>query len=309
MTVLVVVIDSNNFLVKGILKKLIKYAKPSIWSYEEMLSRSKKDNTSKKVFYLTPAGDKILVSKVKKLIKDNRLKVINSLDLQLFDKPQFDEIFARNNINYPDSILTKSSAEAVDFISKHETAIIKLRNDCGGSGHFIVNDRYAYSSGGKKYFLNFLDGCFTERREIFRKNLFVSPPFYIQKFIIPDNHSVWRAYIVGSEVKFFSTRKRDFYENLGDYIINVAKGAKYYFPDGDHEVEKLCDKFAKSINLEIGAIDFIFHKGVPYFLEVNCEGVWFLICRKFYESPYYNSKKHNLDKFITEHLGEFDKKA
>jgi len=296
---LVVVIDKDNFLAKDILKKLFKCAKPSIWSYEKLLNR--KNDVSKKVFYLTPAGDKVLISKVKKLTDEKGLRIINSLDLQLFDKPQFDEIFARNNVNYPNSILTRSSAEVVDFVDKHKIAIIKARNDCGGSGHFIINDRYAYS-GSKKYFLNFLGSDFTDKREIFRENLFVSPPFYIQKFLVPDDRSVWRAYVVNYEVKFFSIRKRDFYENLGDYIINVAKGAKYYFSDGNYEVKRLCDKFAKSINLEVGAIDFIFHKGVSYFLEVNCEGIWILICRKFYESHDYDPKKHNLDKLIAEYI-------
>lgn len=304
MSKVVFVVDEKNFFTKEILKKLIGLLRIEIWSYEEFL---RSDQVSEKIFYLTPVGDKVLVSKVKKLIEESRLKIINPMELQLFDKPQFDEIFAKNGVIYPQSIITRSSAEAADFIRKHRIAIIKSRNDCGGAGHFIVRDGLAYL-GNKKLFLNFEEGM-DEKRETARNNLFVSPPFYIQKFLLPDDNCVWRAYVVDLDVKFFSVRKRDFYESLGDYIINVTRGAKYYFSEGDSLTRKLCNDFSKAIGLQIGAIDFIFHQGTPYFLEVNCEGIWILVCRKFYEYPEYNPKRHNLDRFISEFLFDLSKKA
>lgn len=301
----ILVMDEKNFLLKDILKNLLKLLKPSIWSYEQFL---RGDKVLEKIFYLTPVGDKVLVSKVKKLIEESQLRIINPIELQLFDKSQFDEIFAKSGVVYPESIVTKSSVEAMDFIRKHKIAIIKSRNDCGGSGHFVVRDGLA-CFGKKRLLLNFEEGM-GGKREVARDNLIISPPFYIQKFLLPDDNCVWRAYVVGSEVKFFSVRKRDSYESDGDYVINVARGAKYYFPQQDESLARnLCNSFAKNIGLQIGAIDFIFHQGSPYFLEVNCEGIWILICRKFYEYPEYNPKKHNFDKFISEFLFDLSKKA
>lgn len=304
MSMLILVVEEKNFFVKDILKNLIKLLRPEIWPYEEFLRIAR---PSEKIFYLTPVGEETLVSKVKKLIEERCLKIINPIELQLFDKPQFDEIFAKNGVIYPESIVTRSSVDAMDFIRKHKIAIIKSRNDCGGAGHFIVKDGLAYF-GKKRLFLNF-EGRMDEKREIAMGNLHVSPPFYIQKFLLPDDNCVWRAYVVGLEVKFFSVRKRNSYERLGDYVINVTMGARYYFQEGDSLVKKLCNNFANDIGLQIGAIDFIFHKGNPYFLEVNCEGIWILICRKFCEYHGYNQKRHNLDKFISEFLFDLSKKA
>ena len=300
----VLVVDEKNFLTKDILKNLLKVLNPAIWSYEKFLHHTW---VSEKIFYLTPVSREFLIPKVKKLAEEINTRIINPIELQVFDKPQFDEIFAKNEVIYPTSIMTRSSVEAMNFIRKHRIAIIKSRNDCGGSGHFIVRDGWAYL-GKKRFFLNFEEGM-DGKRKIERDNLLVSPPFYIQKFLLPDDGCVWRAYVVGSDVKFFSVRKRDYYENIGDYVINVARGAKYYFLEGDPLTRKICNDFAKTTKLQVGAIDFIFHEGTPYFLEVNCEGAWILICRKFYEYLEYNPKKHNFDKFIFEFLFDLSKKA
>jgi len=302
---LILVLDEKNFLIKYILKNLIEYARPAIWPYDKFLhDKHSLHSLSEKVFYLTPVGSVAVISKIKKIIENKMPRIINPLNLQILDKPGFDKVFAENGMPHPESILAKSSVEAMNFIRKHRVCIIKSRNDCGGSGHFVVRDGLAYL-GGKRFFLNFEEGTY-EKREIAKDNLLVCPPFYMQKFLLPDDNSVWRAYIVGRRTIFFTIRKRDSYESLGEYIINVARGAKYYFPKNDLAVKEACDRFAETISLEIGAIDFVFHQGNPYFLEVNCEGIWILICRKFYEYLGYDPQKHNLDRFILEY---FNKKA
>jgi len=302
MSKLIVVADDGNFLVRDLLKKLFEYANPKILSYKDFFQNGREHPGRK--FYLTPTSDLFLISRVKFFAEEKRLKLINPIDLQLFDKPRFDSIFSKHSVPYPKSILTRSSRDAMNFIRKYHFAIIKERNMCGGSGHFIVSPRWAYS-GKNKYFLNLVDGGLCGKKEITEDNLYVSSPFYMQEFLIPDDCAVWRAYIVGGQVKFFATRKMDDYGKLGDYIINVAKGAKYYFPeenDVSKETRDLCNTFSASIGLGVGAIDFIFYKNKPYFLEVNCEGIWILICRKFYESPDYDPNKHDLDRFIVEHF-------
>lgn len=292
--------DRNNFFSDDIFGKLEKLSGIDSWTYEEFFNKTKKE-LSGGVFYLTPMSDTRLIDSIKSFIKSDKIKTVNPLHLQLADKPTIDNIFLKLDIPHPKGILTNDCLTAQEFIKKHRMVIIKSVNDCGGSGHFIVRGNSAYW-GNKKYFLNWQNDK-TSKREILKGNLLLSPPFYIQEFLYPDNNSVWRAYIIGREVKFFSIRKRRVCKNLGDYVINVAKGAQYFFEERDNFALKLmCQKFSEVVNLEVGAIDIIFHKNKPYFLEVNCEGIWVSICRKFYECPDYNFQKHNLDWFIAEYL-------
>lgn len=300
MSKIILLKDKNNFFTDEIFGKLIKIANIKPCFYEEFLSKTKKE-LSEKVFYLTPVSDVCQIAIIENFIENKKIKTVNPFNLQIADKPTIDNLFSKLDIPHPKGILTNDCLLAQEFIKKHKIAIIKSVNDCGGSGHFIVRENMAYL-GNKKYFLNWQNDK-TAKREIVKDNLFLSPPFYIQKFLYPDDDSVWRAYVVGREVKFFSIRKRRVCKNLGDYVINVAKGAQYFFEERDNSALKLmCQKFSEAVNLEVGAIDIIFHKNKPYFLEVNCEGIWVSICRKFYECPDYNSQKHNFDGFIWEYL-------
>lgn len=298
MSEIILLKDKDNFFTDDILGRLIKLSDLESWPYKKFFIKNNKE-LSGKVFYLTPISTNLIPS-LRGFIENNKINTINPFSLQIADKPAIDNIFLELGIPHPPGIITDDCLVAQEFIKKHRTAIVKSVNDCGGSGHFIVRENLAYLQD-KKYFLNFEDKK-TGKREITMNNLHISPPFYIQKFLYPDDNCVWRAYVVGQEVKFFSVRKRENYRNIGDYVINVAKGAKYFLKEGENNLRALCNRFSETVSLDVGAIDIIFHKGRPYFLEVNCEGVWMLICRKFYECSNYNSQKHNFDRFIKDYL-------
>ena len=114
---------------------------------------------------------------------------------------------------------------------------------------------------------------------------------------------VLRAYIIDSQIAFWTERYRDRYSRPSDWIINIGLGAKYRFlHDTSEETKKVALRTAEVIGFRIGVVDLIrTGSDGPYVLEVDTDSYHMIIDRQFKYIPEYRDF-FNLDRYIAEAL-------
>jgi len=114
---------------------------------------------------------------------------------------------------------------------------------------------------------------------------------------------VLRAYIIDSQIAFWTERYRDRYSRPADWIINIGLGAKYRFlHDASEETKKVALRTAEVIGFRIGVVDLIrAGTGGAYVLEADTDSHRMIIDRQFKHIPEYRDF-FNLDRYIAEAL-------
>ena len=133
-------------------------------------------------------------------------------------------------------------------------------------------------------------------------------PFYLQRLIgdqfagqfLPGQ--MLRAYVVDGQIGFWTERYRDHYRRPSDWIINVARGAKYRFVlNVSEEAKKLALRAADVVGARVAAVDILRSSAGLRVLEVDTDGYHMMIDRQFKLIPDYRGF-FNLDRFIAEAL-------
>jgi len=240
-----------------------------------------------------------------------RIDVATSFAVQdlCWDKVATQERLLDRGLPVPETLMSAEPAEVYEFVRAHGFAILKERFSCGGQGHVVVwfeGDQLVADSGSHQYPLHLV----TEgTRRLHGDGLVYPAPFYVQRLVADVGPrgvtpgQVLRAYIVDNHVIFWSERYRDRYQRPSDWLINVARGAKYRFVlSVSEEVRKVALRSAEVIGMRIGAVDVIRTGSQgPYVLEVDTDGYHMMIDRQFKEIPEYR-EFFDLDRYIAEAL-------
>lgn len=295
MKTLIVAIDRGNFFIEDLIKRICKYAHVKKVFYDEIRSLE----INKELIYTTPISD--MGWRLRDFLKSHR--VVNPLDMQdcFISKPCTDSLMMSYGFSVPKNTVADSLEELTNFINKNGIVILKQQDKCGGVGHFILKDDKAYA-GTRAY--NWMASMKLKKSLILNDRLLLAPPFYLQQFLPPDNDEIWRAYVVGNEVKFLSTRKRKEIRFLGEYVINVCKGAEYnlFEKSANEKVTDFASSILERIKIDVGTIDILIYDQRCYILEIDCDGVHTMICRDFYDAPSYDPSKFDLDLQIMDWL-------
>jgi hypothetical protein len=240
-----------------------------------------------------------------------RIDVATSFAVQdlCWDKVATQERLLDRGLPVPETLMSAEPAEVYEFVRAHRFAILKERFSCGGQGHVVVwfeGDQLVGDSGSHQYPLHLV----TEgTRRLYGDGLVYPAPFYVQRLVADVGPrgvtpgQVLRAYIVDNHVIFWSERYRDRYQRPSDWLINVARGAKYRFVlSVSEEVRKVALRSAEVLGMRIGAVDVIRTGSQgPYVLEVDTDGYHMMIDRQFKEIPEYR-EFFDLDRYIAEAL-------
>lgn len=227
-----------------------------------------------------------------------RAQLVNSIAAQdlCWDKIATQERLVQRGIPTPDTLVTQNPEEVLSFVKKHEFAVLKEPRSCGGYGHFILwlddSGKLAADCGSHQYHLKLKP---SGRARLQEANLQLPAPFYVQRMIGlygprgVQPPQVLRAYVVDSEVVLTTERYRERYERPSDWIVNVARGARYRFVlNLSAELNKLAVRAAESVGTRVAAVDIVrTGGGGPYVLEVDTDGYHMFIDRQFKEIPEY----------------------
>lgn len=239
-----------------------------------------------------------------------RVDIVNSMAAHeiCWDKLVTQERLVNRGVPVPDTLLTSDPAEVYEFVRRHELAILKEISSCGGQGHIVVwieDGRLVGDAGSHQYELD-LAPSGTQR--LFDRRLTYPAPYYLQR-LMGDHHmgdfqpgQLLRAYVVDGQVAFWTERYRDHYRRPSDWIISVARGAKYRFVlNVSEEAKKLALRAAEVVDARVAAVDILRATAGLRVLEVDSDGYHMMIDRQFKTVPDYRDF-FNLDRFIAEAL-------
>jgi glutathione synthase/RimK-type ligase-like ATP-grasp enzyme len=240
-----------------------------------------------------------------------RIDIATSFAVQdlCWDKVATQERLLDRGVPVPETLMSAEPAEVCEFVRAHGFAILKERFSCGGQGHIVMwfeGDQLVGDCGSHQYPLQLV----TEgTRRLYGERLVYPGPFYVQRLVADlgprgvTPGQVLRAYVVDNHVVFWSERYRDRYQRPSDWLINVARGAKYRFVlSVSEEVRKVALRSAEVIGMRIGVVDVIRTGSQgPYVLEVDTDGYHMMIDRQFKEIPEYR-EFFDLDRYIAEAL-------
>jgi glutathione synthase/RimK-type ligase-like ATP-grasp enzyme len=226
-----------------------------------------------------------------------------------WNKMATQERLVQRGVPVPDTLISDSPADVIEFVRTHELAILKQAHSCGGQGHLVVwleDDALVGDCGSHRYALDLVSGG---RRRLRNDRLSYPSPFYLQRLVsdvtprgvVPGQ--ILRAYVVNREIVAWTERFRDRYTRPSDWIISHAAGAKYRFIHTvSDEAKKAALRAAEAVGARICAVDMIRTvRGGIYVLEVDCDGVHMFIDRSFKEAPEYR-EFFNLDRYIAQAL-------
>jgi len=239
--------------------------------------------------------------------------LVNSLAAHelCWDKIATTSRLLERGVAMPATLVTSDPAEARDFVREHGYAILKEPRSCAGQGHLVVfaadQGTIAGEAFGRRYLVELAAG---ERRRLEHGVLTCPPPFYLQRLVADVGRGgvlrpaqMLRAYIVDSQLVFWTERYRERVRRPSDFIVNVAFGARYrLLPDASTAARKLAMRAAEVLGVRIGAVDLVRTGSEgPYALAVDTDGPHMMIDRSFKGLPEYRHT-FDLDDFIAEIL-------
>ena len=114
---------------------------------------------------------------------------------------------------------------------------------------------------------------------------------------------ILRAYVIDSQIVFWTERYREHSARPSDWIISVGRGARYRFVlSVSEEAKKIAVRTAEVIGLRAGAVDLIRTGSQgPYVLEVDADSHHMMIDRQFKHIPDYR-EFFNFDRHLAEAL-------
>jgi glutathione synthase/RimK-type ligase-like ATP-grasp enzyme len=238
-------------------------------------------------------------------------ELVNSFAVQdlSWDKIATQELLLDRGVPVPDTLVSSEPTDVHHFVHQHGFAILKERHGCGGQGHIVLwfeGEDLVGDCGSHQYQMDLVPHG---ERRLEGVRLIYPGPFYVQRLIADiglhrmSPGQVLRAYIVDSQIAFWTERYRDRYDRPSDWIINVGLGARYRFLQNiSEEAKKIAVRSAEVTGMRVGVVDLIRTGSMgPYVLEVDTDGHHMLIDRQFKHIPDYRDF-FNFERFIAEAL-------
>jgi len=225
-----------------------------------------------------------------------------------WDKIATQEVLVKRGVPVPDTVISSEPEDVLQFVAEHEFAVLKQRHGCGGQGHLVVwfeDGELVGDSGSHQYRIKLASHG---RLHLAGDQLTYPGPFYAQRLVADVDRrlspcQILRAYIVDSQIAFWTERYRDQYLRPSDWIVSAGRGAKYRFlHDLSEEAKKVAIRSAEVIGIRAGAVDLVRTGSAgPYVLEVETDGHHTFVDRQFKHLPEYRDF-FNLDRYIAEAL-------
>lgn len=229
-----------------------------------------------------------------------RADVVNPMPVHAlcWDKIAAAQRLHERGIAMPETLITMDPDEARAFVLHHQHAILKEPRSAGGHGHVVLfadaDGTIAGEVPGRRYvFEPVLSGV---GRQLRHGVLSCPPPFYLQRLIADVGRGnvlragqILRAYVVDSQIAFWSERRRDKIRRPADFIVSATFGARYHFVRAVSDaVETLARRTAEALGVRVGAIDVIRagDQG-PFVLEADTDGQHLFVDRSFKQLPDY----------------------
>jgi glutathione synthase/RimK-type ligase-like ATP-grasp enzyme len=240
-----------------------------------------------------------------------RAEIFTSFAVQelCWDKLATQERLLERGVPVPDTLVTSEPADVLDFVRRHGFAILKERFSCGGHGHIVVwfeNDDLVGDSGSHQYRIELVSSGVRQ----LRGDRFTYPaPFYLQRLVADVGPraltpgQILRAYVIDSQIVFWTERYRERYIRPSDWIVNVSRGARYRFVlSVSEEMQKIAVRTAEVIGMRAGVVDLIRtgNQG-PYVLEADTDSTHMIIDRQFKQIPEYR-EFFDFDRYLAEAL-------
>ncbi len=240
-----------------------------------------------------------------------RAEIVTSFATQdlCWDKLATQERLRDRGLPVPDTLVSTDPQECRDFVARHGFALLKERFGGAGQGHIVVwleDGRLLGDGGSHEYTMELV----TEgERHLDGERLVYPGPFYLQRLVADGGPrgvtpgQVLRAYVVDNHVPFWTERFRDHYERPADWIINVARGAKYRFVQNvSEEAKKIALRCVEVAGLRVGVVDMIRTGSQgPYVLGIVTDSCHMVIDRQFKQIPEYRDF-FDLDRYIADLL-------
>jgi hypothetical protein len=239
-----------------------------------------------------------------------RAEVTTSFAVQdlCWDKIATQEILLKRGVPVPDTVITSEPEDVHQFVRQHEFAVLKERHGCGGQGHLVIwfeGDELVGDSGSHRYKI---DLVYQGRRQLVGEQLTYPAPFYVQRLVADFGRrlspgQVLRAYIIDSQIAFWTEHYRDHYLRPSDWIISAGRGARCrILQDLSEEAKKIAIRSAEVVGIRTGAVDLVRTGSAgPYVLEVETDSYHMFIDRQFKQIPEYRDF-FNFDRYIAEAL-------
>lgn len=226
-----------------------------------------------------------------------------------WDKIATQERLLGRGLSMPATVITSQPRDVAEFVRRHEYAIIKHPSSCGGSGHFVVwyeDGELLADCGSHRYRMQLV----AAGEPSLTGDLFALPaPYYVQRLVGERGRKglqppqVLRAYIADEQVRFWTERYRDSYARPSDFIVNLARGARYrMLHEVSEDARKAAVRAADILGMRFGAIDFVrTSQDGPLILEAECDSYHVAVDRQFKQLPEYRDV-HDFDTFIAQAL-------
>ncbi len=254
-----------------------------------------------------PGPDMVPPAVVRRLCP--RAELVTSFAAQdlCFDKLATLERLLDRGLPLPETLVTHDPDEVRHFVHLHRYAVMKEHHSSAGQGHLVLwieDGELMGDSGSHRYVLALTaDG----RRALHGERLSYPAPFCVQRLVADIGPQrvrpgqVLRAYVVDSEIPFWTERYRDRYVRPSDWLISVARGARYRFVlNVSEEARKLALRSAEVLGLRIAVVDLIrTGGGGPYVLDVDTDGWHMMIDRQFKVIPEYRNF-FDFDRYVAE---------
>lgn len=250
------------------------------------------------VVYLLPHA----IKQDLRFLDEKEIPCLNSYKsyVTAMDKIESSKKFIEHNISTPKTLITNEQAELTKFVEENGKSLLKYPYGCAGYGHFLVRKEGSELIAENNIGSHLIE--FTPHKHLKIGKYVKAEPYYLQKFISDneEDNKVYRAYVVGSEVKVVSLR------TLKDKpIVNAARGASYTFLDEiDDDFKDVAMKTANAIGFEMGVVDILKdHQGRNYVIECDCDGFSLHVDRKYKKIDSF-CDKYDFDFFIGQRLKE-----
>ncbi|GBD26492.1 Alpha-aminoadipate--LysW ligase LysX [bacterium HR30] len=222
-----------------------------------------------------------------------------------WDKIATQKRLIERGIAAPETLITDDADEVARFVKHHTYAILKEPAGCAGAGHWVLWFEAGTLMADNGFAVHRVVLGAPAPARIVDGELRYPPPYYVQRLVGTFTRygfeigQVLRAYVVDEEIPFWSERYRERYRRPGDWILNVARGAKYRFVlSVSEETKNVAFRAARAVGARVAAVDLVrTSKDGPLVLEVNTDGCHMYIDRSFKDLPEYRDF-FDLDRYI-----------
>ena len=223
------------------------------------------------------------------------------------DRFAFSERMLTRGIPVPETIVTETSEEALDFVRRHEHVVMRESRSPGSRPSIVL---FQDSSGtvvgetrGRRYAVEMTEGG--SRCSLAHGVLTVPPPYLLQRMVTSVNRTgvlvpaqTLRAYVVDDEVPFWTEFYNERIQRPSDFLLSRETASTRFVQVVSSEADKLARRVAKVTGMRFGAVDLIRSDTGYVALGGVTDGSSLIIDRSFKDLPEYR-EAFDLDMHIT----------